>query len=45
VDWFAVTAQAGLLVDDTTFVYRVENFVDPAKFTAVELWLGVRAFL
>ena len=45
VDWFAVTAQAGLLVDDTTFVYRVGNNVDPAKFTAVELWLGVRAFL
>jgi hypothetical protein len=45
VDWLALTAQAGLLVDDTTFVYRVQNNTDPAKFTAVEMWLGVRAFL
>lgn len=52
VDWLALTAQATLLIDDTTFVYRVPNAddptltgMDPAKFTAVELWLGVRAFL
>jgi hypothetical protein len=45
VDWLALTGQASLLMDDTTFVYRVENNSDPAKFTAVELWLGVRAFL
>ena len=61
VDWLAVTAQAGVLVDDTTFEYKVKvptttvdpvtmrpqftTIRDPAKFTAVELWLGVRAFL
>jgi len=46
VDWLAVTAQAGVLVDDTTFIFRIpDNPDDPARFTAVEIWLGVRAFL
>lgn len=44
-DWLAVTAQATVLVDDTDFVYRLQDLSDPAKFTAVEAWLGIRAFL
>jgi Putative beta-barrel porin 2 len=50
VDWCAVTAQLGLLIDDTDFVSRIELpdnagvVLDPAEFTAFEGWLGVRAF-
>jgi hypothetical protein len=49
VDWLAVTAQVNLLIDNTDFVYLFPG--DPtlspnrAEFTAVEGWLGVRAFL
>jgi len=53
VDWLAVTGQANFLVDDTDFVYLfggaagsgVESRSDPAKYTAAEFWLGLRAFL
>ncbi|MET0390325.1 MAG: hypothetical protein ABW321_30415 [Polyangiales bacterium] len=47
VDWLALTMQAGVLVDDTDFAFRAINgaLANPAKFTAVEAWLGVRAFL
>jgi hypothetical protein len=41
----AVTAQGVFLIDDTDFIYRSPAGSDPAKFTAVEAWLGVRAFL
>lgn len=53
VDWLALTAQFSALVDDTDFVSRVEVpgtggssivIEDPAKFTAFEAWLGLRAF-
>jgi hypothetical protein len=53
VDWLAVTGQFSFLIDDTDFVYRFTPAragdkvpdPDPAKFTAVEAWLGIRAFL
>jgi hypothetical protein len=47
VDWLAGTVQLGVLVDDTDFIYRAmdNSLADPAKFTAFEGWLGVRAFL
>jgi len=48
IDWLAVTAQFNVLVDDTDFVYLSVGDVaraDPAKFKAMEVWLGLRAFL
>ena len=51
VDWLAVTTQLGLLVDDTDYEFDIptgegnNTFKDPAKYTAVEAWLGVRVFL
>lgn len=48
VDWLAVTAQFNVLVDDTDFVYLSVGDLaraDPAKFKAIEAWLGLRAFL
>jgi Putative beta-barrel porin 2 len=51
IDWLAVTAQVGLLIDDTDFAFKAVSSqtgipaLDPAKFTAVEAWLGLRAFL
>jgi hypothetical protein len=45
IDWLALTAQGTFLVDDTSFVYHWEGNSDPAKFSAFEAWLGVRAFL
>jgi hypothetical protein len=52
VDWLALTGQVSLLIDDTDFVYTFQpdrlgrtRDPDPAKFTAVEAWLGIRAFL
>lgn len=48
VDWLAVTAQFNVLVDDTDFVYLSVGDVaraDPAKFKAMEGWLGLRAFM
>jgi hypothetical protein len=47
VDWLAVTAQFTFLVDDTAYQYKLRTLgiTDPAKFTAIEAWLGVRAFL
>jgi hypothetical protein len=52
VDWLALTAQANMVIDDTDFVFKAPPPVagvpgaadDPAKFTAFEFWLGVRAF-
>jgi hypothetical protein len=52
IDWLALTGQVNMLVDDTDFVFRAPadatgafaGFADPAKFTAFEFWLGVRAF-
>lgn len=50
VDWCAVTAQLGLLIDDTDFVNRIQLpdnagvVLDPAEFTNFEGWLGVRVF-
>ena len=47
VDWLAVTAQANMLIDDTKFAFQPVDpnvAVDPAKFTAFEFWLGLRAF-
>jgi hypothetical protein len=51
IDWLAVTAQFGVLVDDTDFAFRSRSAsssipaLDPAKFTSFEIWLGLRAFL
>jgi hypothetical protein len=45
IDWLALTGQVNFLVDDTDFVFQLNNAMDPAKFTAVEAWLGIRAFL
>jgi hypothetical protein len=52
VDWLALTAQFSFLKDDPDFVYtftasdpRDARAPDPAKFTAAEAWLGIRAFL
>lgn len=52
IDWLALTGQVGFIIDDTDFVYRIRSTVpgvadrfDPAKYHAVEAWLGIRAFL
>jgi hypothetical protein len=51
IDWLAATMQLGLLVDDTNFVFKTNDNMntiratDPAKFTAFEAWIGLRAFL
>lgn len=47
VDWLALTGQLTLLVDDTDYQYKLRSIgtTDPAKFTAIEAWIGVRAFL
>jgi hypothetical protein len=49
IDWLAVTAQFSVLVDNTDFVYRFDRSLmlndNRAEFTALEGWLGVRAFL
>lgn len=45
-DWLAVTGQFSMLIDDTDFVFRLmNNQTDPARFSAYEAWLGIRAFL
>jgi hypothetical protein len=45
-DWLALTGQFGFLVDDTDFVFRLNNnLTDPARFSAYEAWIGIRAFL
>lgn len=53
IDWLAVTAQVSALIDDTDFITGGEfeladgstvTFEDPAKFTTLEAWIGVRAF-
>jgi hypothetical protein len=51
IDWLALTGQVSFIRDDTDFVFSVsrgmgeEPYRDPARFTAVEAWLGIRAFL
>lgn len=51
VDWLAVTTQLGMLIDDTDYVFQLDSgdpsnpINDPARFSAFEAWLGVRAFL
>jgi len=53
IDWLAVTAAFGFLMDDTEFELDMGQFedagvpppaVDPANFTKFDAWLGVRAF-
>jgi hypothetical protein len=50
VDWLAGTGQVGLVVDDTAFAFKAApgsppgTPTDPAKYTSVEAWAGLRAF-
>jgi hypothetical protein len=54
-DWLALTGQFSMLIDDTDFVFTLDNnatnpanrtvVMDPARFSAYEAWIGVRAFL
>jgi hypothetical protein len=53
IDWLAVTAQLSALIDDTDYRFQSEVddgqggtdlLVDPAKFTTIEGWIGLRAF-
>lgn len=48
IDWLAVTAQGGMLIDDTDFVFEAPAGsmvpADPAKYTSFEGWIGMRAF-
>jgi hypothetical protein len=51
VSWLAATAQLTMLIDDTNFVFKpvtdvngLQTSPNPAKFTAFEGWLGLRAF-
>jgi hypothetical protein len=47
-DWLAVTGQFSALKDDTDFIFMPPNGVmappDPARYTIIQGWLGLRAF-
>lgn len=47
IDWLAATVQFHVLADDTDFVFRStpQTAANPARFTSMEVWFGVRAFL